>query len=248
MDIFTVAQKHISRVAMDISVEKTPKQKLSQYAVDTASSVSVTHLPGTDLSVVKDAAIALNDQAGSAKAVAHIGARNLQSESELHENCIAMRKAGVDKVLLIGGSTYQGKVFQTFYEVKDAIEAYGFDMYCGVYPQSETYGNMTFTKYMHFKGGISQLCFNPNILNQWESKTRYGVPTNCTLKGLYKYAKLCGLLDSLAYAVGNLAGIKYVSSKGFNTLKFVQDLRDNPIHLYNFGKLDQTLMQLEFKD
>ena len=74
------------------------------------------------------------------------------------------------------------------------------------------------------------------------------IPTNCTLKGLYKYAKLCGLLDSLAYAVGNLAGIKYVSSKGFNTLKFVQDLRDNPIHLYNFGKLDQTLMQLEFKD
>ena len=63
MDIFTVAQKHISRVVMDISVEKTPKQKLSQYAVDTASSVSVTHLPGTDLSIVKDAAIALNDQA-----------------------------------------------------------------------------------------------------------------------------------------------------------------------------------------
>ena len=122
---------------MDISVEKTPKQKLSQYAVDTATSVSVTHLPKTNLSVVKDAAIALNDQAGSAKAVAHIGARNLQTESELHENCIAMRKAGVDKVLLIGGSTYDGKVYQTFYEVKEAIQDYGFDMYCGVYPQSE---------------------------------------------------------------------------------------------------------------
>ena len=107
---------------MDISVEKTPKQKLSQYAVDTATSVSVTHLPKTNLSVVKDAAIALNDQAGSAKAVAHIGARNLQTESELHENCIAMRKAGVDKVLLIGGSTYDGKVYQTFYEVKEAIQ------------------------------------------------------------------------------------------------------------------------------
>ena len=98
---------------MDISVEKTPKQKLSQYAIDTASSVSITHLPKTDLSIVKDAAIRLNDQAGAAKAVAHIGARNLQSESELHENCIAMRKAGVDKVLIIGGSTYQGKVYQT---------------------------------------------------------------------------------------------------------------------------------------
>ena len=231
---------------MDISVEKTPKQKLSQYAVDKASSVSITHLPNSDLIKVKDAAIELNDQAGSAKAVAHIAARNIKSENELHENCIAMRKAGVNKVLLIGGSTYEGKVYQTFYEVKDAIKDYGFDMYCGVYPQSETYGNMQFTKYMHFAGGISQLCFNPRLLNTWEKKTRVGVATNCTLEGLWKYAKLCGLTDSLAYAVGNLRGLTYVSSKGFNTVKFVKDLKDNPIHLYNFGKLDQTLLQLEF--
>ena len=231
---------------MDISVEKTPKQKLSQYAVDKASSVSITHLPNSDLIKVKDAAIELNDQAGSAKAVAHIAARNIKSENELHENCIAMRKAGVNKVLLIGGSTYEGKVYQTFYEVKDAIKDYGFDMYCGVYPQSETYGNMQFTKYMHFAGGISQLCFNPRLLNTWEKKTRFGVATNCTLEGLWKYAKLCGLTDSLAYAVGNLRGLTYVSSKGFNTVKFVKDLKDNPIHLYNCGKLDQTLLQLEF--
>ena len=230
---------------MDISVEKTPKQKLSQYAVDTASSVSITHLPKTDLSRVKDAAIALNEQAGSAKAVAHIAARNLQSESELHENCIAMRKAGVDKVLLIGGSTYEGKVYQTFYEVRNAIEDYGFKMYCGVYPQSETYANMQWTKYMHFAGGISQLCFNPRLLNTWEKQTRFGVATNCTLNGLWKYAKLCGLTDSVSYAVGNIRGLTYVNTKGFNTVKFVKDLRNNPIHLYNFGKLDQTLLQLE---
>jgi len=230
---------------MDISVEKTPKQKLSQYAVDTASSVSITHLPKTDLSRVKNAAIELNQQAGSAKAVAHIAARNIQSQSELHENCIAMRKAGVDKVLLIGGSTYEGKVYQTFYEVRNEIEDYGFKMYCGVYPQSETYSNMQWTKYMHFEGGISQLCFNPRLLNTWEKKTRFGVATNCTLNGLWKYAKLCGLTDSVAYAVGNLRGLTYVSAKGFNTVKFVKDLRNNPIHLYNFGKLDQTLLQLE---
>jgi len=231
---------------MDISVEKTPKQKLSQYAIDTASSVSITHLPKTNLSIVKDAAIALNNQAGSAKAVAHIGARNLQSESELHENCIAMRKAGVDKVLLIGGSTYQGKVYQTAYDVKNQIEDYGFDMYCGVYPQSEDYALVENTKYMHFKGGISQLCFNPRMLNTWETKTRVGVATNCTLEGLYKYAKLCGVLDSVAYAIGNLRGLAYINTTGFNTVKFVNALRNNPIHLYNFGKLDQTLMQLTF--
>ncbi len=232
---------------MDISVEKTPKQKLSQYAIDTASSVSITHLPKTDLSIVKDAAIALNDQAGSAKAVAHIAARNLQSESELHENCIAMRKAGVDKVLLIGGSTYQGRVYQTAYDVKNQIEDYGFDLYCGIYPQKEEYAVAEHTKYMHFKGGISQLCFNPRTLNTWETKTRIGVATNCTLEGLYKYAKLCGVLDSVAYAIGNLRGLAYINTTGFNTVKFVNALRNNPIHLYNFGKLDQTLLQLEMK-
>ena len=104
---------------------------------------------------------------------------------------------------------------------------------------------MQWTKYMHFEGGISQLCFNPRLLNTWEKKTRFGVATNCTLNGLWKYAKLCGLTDSVAYAVGNLRGLTYVSAKGFNTVKFVKDLRDNPIHLYNFGKLDQTLLQLE---
>ena len=231
---------------MDISVEKTPKQKLSQYAIDTASSVSITHLPKTDLSIVKDAAIRLNDQAGAAKAVAHIGARNLQSESELHENCIAMRKAGVDKVLIIGGSTYEGKVYQTFYDVKNQIEDYGFEMYCGVYPQSENLNNVEMSKYQHFAGGITQLCLNPKLLNSWSVKTRIGVPTNCTLKGLYKYAKLCGLLDSLAYALGNLSGVRYVSKDGFNTMRFVKDLNGQPLHLYNFGKLDQTLMQLTF--
>ena len=231
---------------MDISIEKTPKQKLSKYAIDTASGISITHLPNTSLSKVKDAAIEINDLAGSSKAMAHIAARNIQSETELHENCIAMRKAGVDKVLLIGGSTYHGKVFQTFYEVRDAIESYGFDMYCGVYPQSETYSNMAYTKYLHFKGGISQLCFNPRMLNTWEKKTRYGVATNCSLDGLWKYAKICGITDSVAYALGNLRGLTYVTMKGFNTVKFVKDLRnDNPIHLYNFGKLHQTLLQLE---
>ena len=82
---------------MDISVEKTPKQKLSQYAVDTASSVSITHLPNSNLTKVKDAAIELNEQAGSAKAVAHIAARNIKSESELHENALQCAKQVLTK-------------------------------------------------------------------------------------------------------------------------------------------------------
>ena len=157
-----------------------------------------------------------------------------------------LEELNINKVLIIGGSTYEGKVYQTFYEVKEVIQDYGFEMYCGVYPQSENLNNVEMSKYQHFTGGITQLCLNPRLLNSWSVKTRIGVPTNCTLKGLYKYAKLCGLLDSLTYALGNLGGVRYVSKDGFDTMRFVNDLNGQPLHLYNFGKLDQTLMQLTF--
>ena len=57
--------------------------------------------------------------------------------------------------------------------------------------------------------------------------------------------RICGLTESLAYALGNLSGIKYVGQQGFNTKKFVNALTASRIHVYNFGKLDQTLLQLE---
>lgn len=59
--------------------------------------------------------------------------------------------------------------------------------------------------------------------------------------------KICGLTESIAHALGNISGLKYLNSNGFNTTKFVNDLSPIPIHVYNFGKLDQTIMQLEFK-
>ena len=233
---------------MNISIEKTPKQVLSHYAVDTASAVSITHLPGTHLSKVKDAAIELNEIAGSAKAVMHLGARNIQSESELHETCIAARKAGIDKILCIGGSTYEGKVYQNVFDLYDQISDYGFTLSCGVYPQTESFNNVAHVRYQKFKdGGVSQLCFNPRILNNWVKKTKIGVPSNCSLSGLYKYIRICGLTDSLAYALGNLKGIKYATRDGFNTVKFVNALNGQDVHIYNFGKLDQTLMQMEFR-
>ena len=231
---------------MDISVEKTPKQVLSHYVVDTASMISITHLPTSTLTKVSTACIELNEQAGSAKAVAHIGARNIQSKNELHTNCIAMRKAGVDKVLIIGGTTYEGKVYQTAHKVREEIADYGFTMYCGTYPQNLLHN----THLDRFAGGITQMCLNTRLLNNWinnTKNTRIGVPSNCSVKGLYKYMKICGLTESIAHALGNISGLKYLNSNGFNTTKFVNDLSPIPIHVYNFGKLDQTIMQLEFK-
>jgi len=230
---------------MRISIEKTPKQKLSQYAVDVACAVSVTHLPKTDFSKVVDAAIDLNQQAGSAKAILHVGARNLSSESELHENIIRAKQAGIDKVLVIGGGEREGRAYQSTNEVHHAIAAYGLEMYCGVYPQEEDYYLARETKYSVYSKGITQLCLNSAVLNTWYEKTIPGVPTNCSVEGLLKYMRMCGLTESFKYIAGNAIGIQYITMNGFSAKKFVKRLNHEQIHLYNFGRLDQTLLDLQ---
>lgn len=232
---------------MYISIEKTPKQKLSKYAIDNSTAISVTHLPNTDFTKVIDAAIEINQLAGCAKSIPHIGARNLFTESELHKNIIRAKKNGIEKVLIIGGSTPEGKAYKNAYEIHHAIADYGFEMFCGVYPQDENFDYVKNTKYLKFSKGITQLCLNAALLNQWHENTIPGIPTNCSIEGLYKYLKICGLTQSIGHILGNISGIKYINTHGFNTAKFIKKLNHNHVHLYNFGRLDQTLMQLEFR-
>ena len=233
-------------MTIKVSIEKTPEQKLSQYAIDTATTISITHLPKTDFNQVINAAIEINDLTGKEKAMPHIAARNLYTETELHASLDRAKKAGIDKVLIIGGSEKRGRAFQGVNEVYSAITRYGFKMYCGVYPQKEAFNQRLFsTKYAMFSKGISQLCLNSKLLNKWENKTIAGVPTNCSIEGLLKYMRICGLTESFKHIMGNLVGIQYINKNGFNTSKFVSHLNHEQIHLYNFGKLDQTLIELE---
>ena len=221
-----------------ISVEKTPEQKLSQYAIDTATTVSITHLPKIYFTEVVNAAIDINELAGKAKAMPHIAARNLHSERGLHANLTKAKKAGIDKVLIIGGSEREGKTFQRIDELYDAVAPYGFEMYCGVFPQEEDFPSI---KYEKFSKGITQLCLNRRLLNTWKDRTIAGVPTNCSINGLLKYMRICGLISSFKLTAGNLVGIQYINKNGFNTNKFISRLNHEQIHLYNFGRLDQTL-------
>ena len=57
--------------------------------------------------------------------------------------------------------------------------------------------------------------------------------------------RICGVTESFKHILGNLAGIQYINKNGFNTSKFVSALNHEQIHLYNFGRLDQTLESLE---
>ena len=226
---------------MKISIEKTPNQKMSQYAIDTATTISITHLPKAYFSQVINAAIDINELAGEAKAMPHIAARNLGSEAGLHIALDRAKEAGIDKVLIIGGSERKGRAFQGVDEVYRVIKRYDFEMYCGVYPQEESFNHTLLTKYGKFSKGITQLCLNSKLLNTWENKTIAGVPTNCSIEGLLKYMKICGLTESFKHIIENLVGIQYINKNGFNTSKFISYLNHEQIHLYNFGRLDQTL-------
>ena len=63
-------------------------------------------------------------------------------------------------------------------------------------------------------------------------------------EGLLKYMRICGLISSFKLTAGNLVGLQYINKNGFNTSKFVSHLNHEQIHLYNFGRLDQTLQSL----
>jgi 5,10-methylenetetrahydrofolate reductase len=229
---------------MKVSVEKTPNQKMSQYAIDVATTISITHLPKTYFSQVVNAAIDINEIAGKAKAMPHIAARNIHTEAGLHKALDKAKEAGIDKVLVIGGSERKGRAFQGVDELYNAITQYDFEMYCGVYPQEEVFPSY---KYEQFSKGITQLCFNSKVLNRWKNRTIVGVPTNCSINGLLKYMRLCGLTESFKHIIGNLEGIQYINKGGFNTSKFVSRLNHEQIHLYNFGRLDQTLRDLGYE-
>ena len=68
---------------MNLSTEKTPHQKLSNFSVDNVSAVNITHLATDNLNKVAIACDELNQQAGSNKAIPHVAARNIKGEKEL---------------------------------------------------------------------------------------------------------------------------------------------------------------------
>ena len=68
---------------MNISTEKTPQQKLSNFTIQHVSAVNVTHLLIHDLKDVAQASDELNQQAGCNKAIPHVAARNIKHEHEL---------------------------------------------------------------------------------------------------------------------------------------------------------------------
>ena len=70
-----------------------------------------------------------------------------------------------------------------------------------------------------------------------------GVPSMCSVKGIYKYLKLCGN-DSYKYIFKNYKVLNYLDHNGIRVDKFIQKLKFSNYHIYNFGKLDKTINKL----
>ena len=68
---------------MNLSTEKTPQQKLSNFSIENVSAVNITHLLINNLKEVAQASDELNQQAGCNKAIPHVAARNIRNEYEL---------------------------------------------------------------------------------------------------------------------------------------------------------------------
>tara|TARA_B100000768_G_scaffold98155_1_gene91529 strand:- start:200 stop:901 length:702 start_codon:yes stop_codon:yes gene_type:complete len=231
---------------MKLSTEKTPKQKLSKFSVDNVSAVNITHLSINDLKEVAQASDELNQQAGCNKAVPHVAARNIQSEQEL-DNFIKFCEAkGINKALVIGGSIPRNKtnVFQNDVAVATILKSANITVDCGIYPQNETELEIK-TKLSIFNNAITQLCMDANAINSLPllDTICIGVPSMCSVKGIYKYLKLCGN-DSYKYIFKNYKALNYLGNNGIRVDKFIQKLKFSNYHIYNFGKLDKTIYKL----
>ena len=234
---------------MNISTEKTPQQKLSNFAIQHVSAVNVTHLLIHDLKDVAQASDELNQQAGSNKAIPHVAARNIKHEHELEDFIKFCILKEIDKALVIGGSTprHPSNIFQNDIDVATILKKANIKVDCGIYPQNETELEIK-TKLKIFNNAITQLCMNPEAINNlpFLNTIRIGLPSMCSVKGIFKYLKLCGN-ESYKYIFKNWKVLNYLSHDGIKVDEFVEKLKFNNYHIYNFGKLDETIRRLEQK-
>ena len=231
---------------MNLSTEKTPKQKLSNFCIDNVSSVNVTHLPIHNLRVVAHACDELNQQAGCNKAIPHVAARNIKNEQELEDFIKFCSSKKISKALVIGGTIPRNKtnIFQDDITVATILKKASISVDCGIYPQNETELQIK-TKLDIFDNAISQLCMDPDAINKlplWDT-IHIGIPSMCSVQGIYKYLKLCGN-DSYKYIFKNWKAISYLGSNGIQVDKFIKKLKFSNYHIYNFGKLDKTISKL----
>ena len=152
----------------------------------------------------------------------------------------------INKALVIGGSIprNENNIFQSDREIATILKKSGITVDCGIYPQNETEIEIL-EKLKIFENAITQMCMDTKAINNLPllSNIRIGIPSMCSVKGIYKYLKLCGN-DSYKYIFKNWKAINYMSNDGIKVDNFIQELKFSNYHIYNFGNLDKTIHNL----
>jgi hypothetical protein len=235
---------------MIITIEKTFTGKLSRSLINNIAEVYITHLPNTSLERVAEEADNINQYAGKNIAVPHCAVRNIGTTAELTNFITQCQKKHLNKILIIGGANQNGKAFQSVDElliyknnVYNSLPNFKFE--CGIYPQKESF--IQIHEKLHstkFVGGITQLCMDTNLLhrvgNKFGKSVKIGIPSMCSMSGLWRYLKLCGN-KSPQYMLDNWKGLFYLKDGEFNVTKFISQVNHSHYHIYNFGKLEKTV-------
>jgi methylenetetrahydrofolate reductase (NADPH) len=108
----TAADDTLRRLAARASVEATPRAILKDGpppSLRRGTRVYIPHLPGAAFADRRAACAAL--AAAGMRPVAHVAAREVESAAALEREASALLDAGVDGILLIGGSGDRARVF-----------------------------------------------------------------------------------------------------------------------------------------
>ena len=238
----SVAQRSIARMLQGYSIELHPGDKkilnLAYEQLDPQTEVFLTWIPGTDPADMIAAARKL--RRSGLLPVPHVGARHLESASQLEQFAARLGgEAGVDRILIIGGdrpkpagpydsslAVMQTEVFQKAGIFRIAVAGF---------PEGHPYiSEAVLDQALEAKVGfarnsglqlsiVTQFCFKPEPIVHWLRRLRardITVPVRVGLAGpagpltLARYAVRCGIGNSLHVLTENSSFARLLIEKG----------------------------------
>ena len=243
-----------TNTSLNLSVEQTPKKiqnkNVSEFVVNNVDYITIPHLNQNTLKITSESVSQLTDVYGvdPSRVIPHISARSIFSKSELTQQLKNFADIGVKNLLVVGGNPSQSRgPYSSADDVREHIRNFDkFNIYCGVYPDTDEPIDILLNKYSRFNGGFTQLCLSPRKLEFYKTMTRVGIPSQADFDGMYRYMKICGVGPSIRYPLRNILGYaRFMTLNGFNTTKLVKAIQPHhTFHVYDFGRIEKTVEDL----
>ena len=242
MTEISVAQRSIARMLEGYSIELHPGDKkvlhLAQERLDPETEVFLTWIPGTDPGDMIRAAGKLRRL--GLLPVPHVGARHLESASQLEQFAVRLAgEAGVDRILIIGGdraepagpydstlAVMQTEVFQKAGILRIAVAGFpeGHPHISEAVLVEALEAKVALARNSGLQLSIvTQFCFKPEPIVNWLRRLRargIDVPVRVGLAGpagpltLARYAVRCGIGNSLHVLTENSSFARLLIEKG----------------------------------